>query len=269
MFTYTETESNLLKAIAAAPADDVPRCVLADALLEGAERPTCRVCEGAKGWFADKTHTEFVTCGHCGGLGWVSDGRAEFAAFIQCQLELSRRPGCEVCRNFDQACPCGGPTGTTCRELWGRADRLLEKYGPDWFPCGRVAYRLVTRAYWERERLLVVRRGFPEEVCGVSAQVWVGRPGGPVTSRNPCYEIALPEAGLGRDTLADHPTVTQVTPLERPHRWPFNGDGAAFWHWPASPVMNFDIYRPKWQFASEGEAYAAMSDHLIRCAKGG
>lgn len=281
MFTHTETEQLLLQAVTANPENDVPRAMLADELLANACRWDCTVCKGAKGWWADKGLREFVPCGTCDGLGWVSDTRTEFSEFIQCQLEGDKTPACPDCYDTGRAGPCG-LTGyfidcSRCpaegrqarRKLWARAADTLERYGRYWFPNGSVHLRLATRVPRNtyHQRWLIVRRGFPEEVVGVSATEWRDLPGGPVTSPNPCHEIALPSPGLGRQILESHPTVTRVAVNDRPYQ-ALPAAGAESWYWPGNTLTR--LGHPaglQLRFETETEARKAMSDYLIELAR--
>jgi uncharacterized protein (TIGR02996 family) len=150
------TEADLLREILACPDDDAPRLALADWLEEnsgsvecarcggrGRERWECKVCgatpdeagevEHGRGCYvidSDGGGTESVDvppCPDCAGTGRVSDGKAERASFIRCQIELAAMH----CTRHLHSSPCRplGPGGAggpfeLCESLRRRANSL-------------------------------------------------------------------------------------------------------------------------------------------------
>lgn len=94
---YTETETALLKAVVANPADDLPRLMLCDELEANATtvREDCPNCRGqcVTGRVEGYGSMMENRCWKCHGSGgqWVADGRKERAEFIRVQCEMARR----------------------------------------------------------------------------------------------------------------------------------------------------------------------------------
>src|SRR5687768_9817811 len=80
-----------IRAILAAPDDDLPRLIYADFLDEKAGDEPCKTCNG-QGWYYDDSGGNIGVQRHCDGgcrsTGRVSNGLGERASFIRCQVEL-------------------------------------------------------------------------------------------------------------------------------------------------------------------------------------
>jgi uncharacterized protein (TIGR02996 family) len=93
MNTITDiTQLALLNAIIANPEDDAPRLIFADWLDENVVESCCFICDGLGGKIESVYgfKTDIIPCGNCHGTGRVSNGFAERAALIRCQIKHPR-----------------------------------------------------------------------------------------------------------------------------------------------------------------------------------
>ena len=181
----------LLRAIHAAPDDDLPRIVLADWLDERAGATACPRCEGRTTIDmpnrADEARYKVVgykdthpylpiaiaECPRCHGTGRVGDGLAERGEFIRLQCDLARDPLRADCR-----CPnCTDPAGrqTVCAVV-RREFELFSHYCRTWHPNptgGRAEWQWRLPGTPENGNgSWVYSRGFVSTVRGPLAALW-------------------------------------------------------------------------------------------------
>lgn len=186
----TTDETALLKAIADHAGEDLPREMYADWLEENGRDVDCPQCSPPRAlppypW----------TCPTCSGSGRVPDERAERAAFIKAQLELSRLSECHH--------PAADEAAPWCRfcivrrraaDLWDQAAWGWRGGEPrDWFDTLDPHFRPPADAGLP---VVVWARGFPARVLlplrtfradGVAARIGrtVGLTAVELTDRNP------------------------------------------------------------------------------------
>lgn len=134
----------LVAACAAAPADDLPRVVLADWLEERSGKVTCHSCAG-RGERSQKTYHgsyDAWRCLACGGSGRTGDAAWHRATFIRLQLAAAHATPCD---RYADMKPCNCPRCEECK--WKAVH-------------GRPATGLSLDLHQ------VWRRGFVDEVCG-------------------------------------------------------------------------------------------------------
>lgn len=272
MFTLTETERNLYKAILTEPDNDVPRLMLADELL------------------ANSTPSD------------PPGGREHFARFVATQVEWSQTPECPRCGDTGvipapDRRPISHPS-TDYRDLClicvhgsshqrqqhlrlkFEANSLLSMFGDSWFPgrsrltgFGREAESGVAAhpalVFRPEPPHLVVRRGFPDEVQGFFVHDWLSRPGGPVApGPNPCGEVALPYLGLGGALLLQYPTLRRATPWDTLEYQMRGRTPVLTWTWLPSLLSLMGLPQAlNKHFVTMFEARDAMSEYLISEAK--
>lgn len=281
VFTPTETEKSLYKAILADPDNDIPRLMLADELI------------------SNSTPSD------------PPGGRAHFASFIMTQVEWSKTPECHLCLDtgvmldplpglashqfrsggLREVCRCSASGATQKRkahlQLKFDANSLLSAFGSLWFP-GRFHLEgfdsQVVSPAWihysageslrrlsvpERPRLRV-RRGFPHEVSHFRVEDWLSRPGGPVPpGPNPCHEVALGAPGLGAVLLSQCPTLSRAVPADVLDVYEFRGREVGLgWAWPPHLLSSIGLpSRLNKTFSSPSDAADAMSEYLISEAR--
>ena len=238
MTVYDDPEfRQLLAAIAAHPADDVPRLAFADWLDEHADRVMrCPKCDGYKCTHGWKIHPPGCQCcEHCNRTGTVPDHLAAWAELIRvgCEipkwemgnpLDLLRRRERELFARVAPAVWSGERVRLTdeCEQcevhvvLHHRGEVQQFGPGPQWQMCPDC-----------RPYSLVVRRGVAEVVdttlaawCGVRCYGCEGTGYSTESEqyRQPCYRCTrLGEKrgtgripGVGAAVLARHPTVRAV-----------------------------------------------------------
>lgn len=187
------TESALLAAVLAAPADDLPRLVYADWLDENAGTVPCpgRCLEG---WLP-RTDGRLGAdqCRICRGSGTVSNGKRERAEFIRTQCELTRLR----CRRPDS---CGEPGSLVCRNcvraiaLRRRERELLAVRGDEWFTPGPGWGASLRSAPELSIPHAIVRRGFADALRGPLAAFWGERECG--ACLHPDVRVSLTMAGV-------------------------------------------------------------------------
>jgi uncharacterized protein (TIGR02996 family) len=195
------TESGLLRAILAAPDDDLPRLVLADCLDENATASVpCDRCQTG-GVCNGKIYTgmdgmKWITCPKCNGRCHTGNGRAERAEFIRVQVELAK---------WTYPLQTNAP-------LIARERELLERWNRTWFHPVR-----------EWVTMYEVRRGFVDAVhC--TLQHFVGDVCGCTMIGGEQWHDPLPDcpdcSGTGRTEvlarrLFDRHPVTKVVLTDR------------------------------------------------------
>jgi uncharacterized protein (TIGR02996 family) len=172
------TEADLLREILACPDDDAPRLAYADRLDELAGRVECGRCQRDEpGWrLGIGGEPPRVQCHVCQGTGSVSDGSAERAAFIRCQIELATMH----CTRHLHSSPCRhlGPGGAggpleLCESLRRRERVLLESATGRGYHCWEWMGQAVKDhvvpdgAYWRDH--VVFRRGFVHAITCTAA----------------------------------------------------------------------------------------------------
>jgi uncharacterized protein (TIGR02996 family) len=191
-------EADLLREILACPDDDAPRLAYADRLDELAGRVECGRCQRDEpGWrLGIGGEPPRVQCHVCQGTGSVSDGSAERAAFIRCQIELAtmhctRYLHTEPCRHLGPG-GAGGPF-ELCESLLRRERELLESATGRGYHCWEWMGQAVKDhvvpdgAYWRDH--VVFRRGFVAAITCTAAD-FIAHAGG-IFAAQPVREVTL------------------------------------------------------------------------------
>jgi uncharacterized protein (TIGR02996 family) len=215
------TEADLLREILACPDEDAPRLALADFLDENAGSVECGACGGKGGTTREMPHKYGVGCAwsvcwECRGTGRVSDGKAERASFIRCQIELAamhctRHLHSSPCRPLGPGC-AGGPF-ELCESLRRREEELFSAAAaaamrldeplwgilPEWSISGHSpnVLRLVHRR-WEShpELRLAFRRGFVHSITCTAADFLAHA--GSIFAAQPVREVTLSDVATPR-----------------------------------------------------------------------
>jgi uncharacterized protein (TIGR02996 family) len=192
------TEADLLREILACPDEDAPRLAYADRLDELAGRVECGRCQRDEpGWrLGIGGEPPRVQCHVCQGTGSVSDGSAERAAFIRCQIELATMH----CTRHLHSSPCRhlGPGGAggpfeLCESLRRRERELLE---PNWIrwsaDMGGAGYCLNIydgKPLSPPNRAVTFRRGFVRSITLTAADFLANA--GAIFAAQPVREVTL------------------------------------------------------------------------------
>jgi uncharacterized protein (TIGR02996 family) len=232
------TETDLLREVLACPDEDAPRLALADFLDENAGSVECdecvdgdvgcSVCEGVGIYYDPPYSLNRLKCPHCTdgllaekcptcfGTGRVSDGKAERASFIRCQIELAAMH----CTRHLHSSPCRplGPGGAggpfeLCESLRRREEELFSAAAaaamrldeplwgilPEWSISGHSpnVLRLVHRR-WEShpELRLAFRRGFVHRITCTAADFLAHA--GSIFAAQPVREVTLSDVATPR-----------------------------------------------------------------------
>lgn len=153
-----------IRAICESPDDDTPRLVYADWQDEHAASTPCPHCayDGCVNWGK--------ICTDCGGSHQLSNGFAERAEFIRVQCELAR---------LGDECSTDDPDYCQKFNHWSglrrRERELLREDGPLSKEFSRYFSTPEGQGFWIGDVCFhaIFRRGFLEQIAGVSWDVWL------------------------------------------------------------------------------------------------